>query len=67
MRFDYQYEKTKIIQFGTRNLNANTFLIGGEKIEIVKKYIYLGIIISHNGSFKCATKLRKNLLGHYVS
>jgi hypothetical protein len=32
----------------------NTFVINGEEIEYVKKYKYLGIFVSYNGSFQYA-------------
>ena len=56
-------KKTKIIQFGTRKLDAYNFVLGTDKIDIVKKYCYLGIWIHECGSFNYATnELRKKSL-----
>jgi hypothetical protein len=48
--------KTKILVFGTRKYNGNTnFQFGGETIDIVNEFKYLGITFTYNGKFKnCA-------------
>ena len=46
-------EKTKVLIFSNRIFNRDDigFTIGGKNIEIVNKFKYLGVTISHNGSF----------------
>ena len=48
--------KTKIIIFGSLGIPNLNFTIGGEKVEIVKSYKYLGVLLSQNGSFLSARK-----------
>ncbi len=50
-------DKSKVMKFskgGTRKRPNPTFRVGEEPIEITKKYTYLGVEISDNGSFKGA-------------
>ena len=51
------YDKTKVLIFGTRKRNAFKFMMEGNEIEQVTNYRYLGVIMSNNGSFfKCKKK-----------
>ena len=50
------YEKTKIVIFGTRKLDKYAFYMDGNVIEIVNNYRYLGVLLSNNGSFLNARK-----------
>ena len=50
------YEKTKIVIFGTRKLDKHAFYMDGNIIEIVNNYKYLGVLLSNNGSFLNARK-----------
>ena len=50
--------KTKVVIFskGTLRKTPPEWLLGGEKLEVVKDYTYLGITFNFNGSFKKAIK-----------
>ena len=50
------YNKTKIIIFGARQLQNFNFYIGNTPIEITDNYHYLGLTFSSNGSFLKARK-----------
>ena len=51
-------KKTKIMIFQTHNLKLPNLLfhIGNEKIDLIKKYSYLGLKRVPNGKFKLALK-----------
>lgn len=55
-KLNINYEKTKIVIFGSRKLDQHVFRMEGNKIEIVKSYRYLGVLLSNNGSFLNARK-----------
>ncbi len=46
--------KSKIVIFskGLTNLSNYTFHYGGEEIEVVKEYKYLGVLFNYNGRFR---------------
>ena len=46
-------EKNKVLIFSNRKVNRENinFTIAGKSIEIIDEFKYLGITISHNGSF----------------
>lgn len=50
------FNKTKIIIFGARELGNYNFKLGEHPIEISKSYHYLGLTFSSNGSFLNARK-----------
>ena len=55
-KLNINYDKTKIVIFGVRNLNKYRFKMENTVIEIVKSYKYLGVLLSNNGSFLNARK-----------
>ena len=58
-------KKTKVLTFhcGRKSKSVDTFYLGGDLIESVKSYCYLGIVFHENGSFKVAlSELRKKAL-----
>ncbi|MEW8342608.1 MAG: reverse transcriptase domain-containing protein, partial [Candidatus Thiodiazotropha taylori] len=55
-KLNINYDKTKIVVFGSRNIDKLVFEMEGNNIEIVKNYKYLGVIMSNNGSFLSARK-----------
>lgn len=50
------FNKTKIMIFGARNIENFNFQMGNNDIEIIKEYKYLGVIFSSTGSFLNARK-----------
>ena len=50
------FNKTKIIIFGARNIDKFSFRMGINDIEIIKEYKYLGVVFSSTGSFLNARK-----------
>ena len=50
-KLNINFNKTKIIIFGARNIDKYNFRMGDNKIEIIKQYKYLGIVFSSTGSF----------------
>ena len=50
------FNKTKIIIFGARNIDKFSFRMGNNDIEIIKEYKYLGVVFSSTGSFLNARK-----------
>ena len=46
-------EKNKVLIFSNRKVNSENidFTIAGKSIEIIDEFKYLGVTISHNGSF----------------
>lgn len=55
-RLDINYDKTKILIFGTRNDDRFDFRIGENKISICKEFKYLGVVFTKNRSFAKAIK-----------
>lgn len=55
-KLDINYDKTKILVFGTRNDDRFDFKIGENKISICKEFKYLGVVITKNRSFSKAIK-----------
>lgn len=50
------YDKTKIVIFGSRKVDNYVFKMEENDIEIVKSYKYLGVPMTNNGSFLNARK-----------
>ena len=50
-KVNINFNKTKIIIFGARNIDKYNFRMGDNKIEIIKQYKYLGVVFSSTGSF----------------
>ena len=50
-KLDINFDKTKIMIFGTRNDEKYNFKLGENKISICKEFKYLGVIFSKNRSF----------------
>ena len=55
-KLDINYDKTKILIFGTRNDDRFNFKIGENKISICKVFKYLGVIFTKSRSFSKAIK-----------
>ena len=55
-KLDINFDKTKIMIFGTRNDEKYNFKLGENKISICKEFKYLGVIFSKNRSFYKARK-----------
>ena len=55
-KLDINYDKTKILIFGTRNDDRFNFKIGENKISICKEFKYLGVIFTKSRSFSKAIK-----------
>ena len=55
-KLDINYDKTKIMIFGTRNDDRFEFKLGTHAISICKEFKYLGVIFSKNWSFHSAIK-----------
>ena len=55
-KLNINYDKTKIIIFGATKYDMYEFIMDETKIEIVKTYKYLGVLMSSNGSFLNARK-----------
>ena len=55
-KLDINYDKTKILVFGTRNDDPFGFKISENKISVCKEFKYLGIIFTKNRSFSKAIK-----------
>ena len=55
-RLNINYDKTKVLIFGTKATGSTKFMMDGNEIEIVTKYRYLGVEMSNNGSFLNARK-----------
>lgn len=58
-KLNVNYSKTKIVIFGARKTNKFNFTLGGNNIEIVDNYKYLGIFFSKTRTF---FKARKHLV-----
>ena len=43
-KLNINFNKTKIIIFGARNIDKYNFRMGDNKIEIIKQYKYLGVV-----------------------
>ena len=50
------FNKTKVVIFGARNINRYSFFLGDQPIEIKSTYHYLGVTFSAKGSFLHARK-----------
>lgn len=50
------YDKTKIVIFGSRKIDKHAFKMDNNIIEIIKSYKYMGVIMTSNGSFLNARK-----------
>ena len=55
-KLDINYDKTKILIFGTRNDDRFDFRIGENKISICKDFKYLGVVFTKSRSFSKAIK-----------
>lgn len=55
-KLNINYDKTKIVIFGSRKIDKHVFKMEENNIEIVKSYKYLGVVMSNNGSFLNARK-----------
>ena len=55
-QLDINYDKTKILVFGTRNDDHFDFKIGNNKISVCKEFKYLGVIFTKSRSFCKAKK-----------
>ena len=55
-KLDINFDKTKIMIFGTRNDEKYNFKLGENKISTCKEFKYLGVIFSKNRSFYKARK-----------
>ena len=55
-RLNINYDKTKVVIFGARNIDQYRFEMEGVQIEISNSYKYLGVLLSSNGSFLNARK-----------
>ena len=55
-KLDINYDKTKILIFGTCNDDHFNFKIGKNKISICKEFKYLGVIFTKSRSFSKAIK-----------
>ena len=55
-KLNINYDKTKIVIFGSRKIDKHVFKMDNNIIEIVKSYKYLGVIMTSNGSFLNARK-----------
>ena len=55
-RLNFNYDKTKVVIFGARNIDQYRFEMEGVQIEISNSYKYLGVLLSSNGSFLNARK-----------
>ena len=50
-RLNINYDKTKVVIFGARNIDQYRFEMEGVQIGISNSYKYLGVLLSSNGSF----------------
>ena len=50
-KLDINYDKTKILVFGTRNDDLFHFKIGNNEISICKEFKYLGVVFTKSRSF----------------
>ena len=55
-RLDINYDKTKILIFGTRNDDRFDFKMGENKIQICKEFKYLGTVFTKSRNFNKAKK-----------
>ena len=55
-KLNINYNKTKIVIFGSRKTDKHVFTIEEHIIEVVQSYKYLGVLLSNNGSFLNARK-----------
>ena len=56
LKLNINYNKTKIVIFGSRKTDKHVFTIEEHIIEVVQSYKYLGVLLSNNGSFLNARK-----------
>ena len=56
LKLNINYNKTKIVIFGSRKTDKHVFTIEEHIIEVVQSYKYLGALLSNNGSFLNARK-----------
>ena len=55
-KLDINYDKTKILVFGTRNDDRFHFKIGNNEISICKEFKYLGVVFTKSRSFNKTKK-----------
>ena len=55
-KLDINYDKTKILVFGTRNDDRFHFKIGNNEISICKEFKYLGVVFTKSRSFSKTKK-----------
>ena len=55
-KLDINYDKTKVLIFGTHNDDRFSFKMGESKISICKKFKYLGVVFTKSRSFCKARK-----------
>ena len=55
-QLDINYDKTKILIFGTRNDDHFDFKMGNNKISVCKEFKYLGVVFTKSRSFCKAKK-----------
>ena len=55
-QLDFNFDKTKILLFGTRNGDRFQFKIGNNIIQICKDFKYLGVVFTISRSFCKAKK-----------
>ena len=60
-KLDINYDKIKIMNFGTRNDNRFEFKLGTHAISICKEFKYLGVIFSKIGVFTVLLNIMLNM------
>ncbi len=61
-KLEVNAQKTKVVIFGSKkNKSVPDYSLGGEKIEVVSQYTYLGVLFKSNGNMKDNVSVMKNM------